>query len=168
MDLYKLKALIFVAEMNSITSAANALNLSQSAVSQQLKELERHLDLRLIDRSQRPVSLTRDGAELVKTARQMIGIWTNFIESRQEKEFSGQLVFGYVRSALTNVLAQAIRLLRDEYPQVTIRLVNTGGVSKHLAQLVAQGEIDASLGVGPLPLPKNDKNLFSSGKERTS
>lgn len=154
MDLRKLKSLISVAEMNSISAASNAVNLTQSAVSQQLKELERELDMKLIDRSHRPVSLTRKGAELVTVARGMIKLWEDFQDHHQKKEFEGQLVLGYVRSAVTSVLAQAILLLRKKHPLVAIRLVNTGGVSKHLARMVADGEIDASLGVGPLPLPK--------------
>ena len=75
MDLYKLKSLISVAEMNGIAAASKALNLTQSAVSQQIKELERQLDMELIDRSRRPVSLTTEGVELVTVAREMIKLW---------------------------------------------------------------------------------------------
>jgi DNA-binding transcriptional LysR family regulator len=154
MDLHKLKSLISVAEMNGISAASNALNLTQSAVSQQLKELERQLGMELIDRSRRPVSLTNKGAELVTVAREMIKQWEDFQDHHQKTEFEGQLVLGYIRSAVTSILARAFLLLRKKYPQVAIRLVNTGGVSKHIAKLVADGEIDAGLGVGPLPLPK--------------
>lgn len=154
MDLYKLKSLISVAEMNGISAASNALNLTQSAVSQQLKELERQLDMELIDRSHRPVSLTAEGSKLVTVAREMIKLWEDFEDHHRKTEFEGQLVLGYIRSAVTSILAKAIYLLREKYPQVAIRLVNTGGVSKHIARQVADGEIDAGLGVGPLPLPK--------------
>ena len=154
MDLFKLKSLIAVAELNSITAASNAVNLTQSAVSQQLKELERELDLTLLDRSRRPVSLTAEGAELVGVARRILGLWETFQESHQKKEIAGQLSLGYVRSAVTDILAKAILLLRKKHPQMNIQLVNTGGVSKHLAQMVADQKIDVSLGVGPLPMPK--------------
>lgn len=154
MDLYKLKSLISVAEMNGIAAASKALNLTQSAVSQQIKELERQLDMELIDRSRRPVSLTTEGVELVTVAREMIKLWEDYQEHHQKKKLGGQLVLGYIRSAVNNVLARALSLIREKHPQVAIRLVNTGGVSKHLAQLVADGEIDVGLGVGPPPFPK--------------
>ncbi len=154
MDLYKLKSLIAVAELNSITAASNAVNLSQSAVSQQLKELERELDLELLNRSRRPVSLTAAGAELVGVARSILKLWEDFQEHHQKKEFAGHLVLGYVRSAVTDVLAQALLLLRNNHPQMNIQLVNTGVVSKHLSEMVADGKIDVSLGVGPLSMPK--------------
>jgi DNA-binding transcriptional LysR family regulator len=154
MDLQKLRSLISVAELNSISAASNAVNLTQSAVSQQLRELERGLEIKLLDRNRRPISLTKEGAELVMVARQMIKLWENFQYNHRKRELAGQLVLGYVRSAITSILAQAIAILRIRHPHVAIRLVNTGGVSKHLAQKVADREIDASLGIGPLPLPK--------------
>lgn len=154
MDLHKLKSLISVAEMGGISAASNALNLTQSAVSQQLKELERQLGMELIDRSHRPVSLTEEGSELVTVAREMIKLWEAFQDRHQKTEFEGQLVLGYIRSAVTSILARAILMLRKKFPKVAIRLVNTGGVSKHLARLVADGEIDVGLGVGPPPFPK--------------
>lgn len=154
MDLYKLRSLIAVAELNSITAASNAVNLSQSAVSQQLKELEKELDLTLLDRSRRPVSLTAAGAELVGVARDINRLWENFQDRYQKKDFSGHLVLGYVRSAVTDILAQAILLLRKEHPGMNIQLVNTGGVSKHLSQMVADRKIDVSLGIGPRAMPK--------------
>lgn len=154
MDLFKLKSFLAVAELNSITAASNAVNLSQSAVSQQLKELERELDISLVDRSSRPISLTAAGAELVGVARGIIKTWENFQESYQANEYAGHLALGYIRSAVNDILARAILLLRDKYPQVNIRLVNTGGVSKHLSEMVAVHKIDASLGVGPPSMPK--------------
>jgi len=154
MDLNKLRSFISAAELNSISAASNTVNLTQSAVSQQIKYLERELNLTLIDRSKRPMSLTREGADLVIVARQMINLWNEFKDRQTKPEFAGKLTLGYVRSAVTGVLAQALLSIRRQQPKVTIKLVNTGGVSEHLAKEVGNQTIDASLGVGPPPLPK--------------
>jgi DNA-binding transcriptional LysR family regulator len=154
MDLHKLKSFIAAAELNSISAASNAVNLTQSAVSQQIKYLERDLNLTLVDRSKHRMNLTKEGAELVTVARQMINLWNDFKDRQHQPELAGKLMLGYVRSAVTSVLAHALLSLRQKEPKVTIMLVNTGGVSKHLAQEVANREIDASLAVGPIPLPK--------------
>ena len=154
MDLRKLKSLLTVAELSSITEASKAVNLTQSAVSQQLKDLEQELDLKLIDRTRRPIGLTPEGAELVTVSRQITHLWDQFKDFHRKKEVSGQLVLGYIRSAVNSILADAIVSLKNRYPHLTIKLVNTGGVSKHLAGKVADKEIDAALGVGPLQLPK--------------
>jgi DNA-binding transcriptional LysR family regulator len=154
MDLNKLRSFISAAELNSISAASNTVNLTQSAVSQQIKFLERELNLTLIDRSKRPMSLTKEGAELLIVARQMISLWTEYKDSQNKPELAGRLMLGYVRSAVTGVLAHALLSIRQQQPKVTIKLVNTGGVSKHLAKEVGNRVIDASLGVGPPPLPK--------------
>ena len=154
MDLNKLRSFISAAELNSISAASNTVNLTQSAVSQQIKYLERELNLTLIDRSKRPMSLTKEGAELVIVARQMINLWTEYKDRQNKPEFAGKLMLGYVRSAVTGVLAHALLSIRQQQPKVTIKLVNTGGVSKHLAKEVGNRVIDASLGIGPPPLPK--------------
>lgn len=154
MDLRKLKSLVAVAELGSISAASDAVNLTQSAVSQQLKDLECDLELQLIDRSERPVKLTAEGAELVSVARQMLKQWNDFKDRYRETEFTGMLVLGYVRSALTAAVATALISLKENHQQLAIKLISTGGVSKHLAQDVAEGKIDASFGVGPLNVPK--------------
>ena len=154
MDIFKFKSFIAVAELNSITAASKAMNLTQSAVSQQLRALEQDAGFPLLDRSRRPISLTKEGANLLKVARTVVSLWEEFKDQHQKKEFSGQLVVGYIRSAVNDILAKAIHHLREKYPQLNIKLVNTGGVSRHLAQMVGNAEIDVSLGVGPLHMPK--------------
>ncbi len=154
MNLDRLKTFLAVAELGSFTSAAGMVNLTQSSVSQQLKELESELDLVLFDRSSRPVRLTRDGAKLIPVAKQMLHYWQNFKENQEQKPCEGKLIIGYVSSIMTNVLAHALQSLRNKHPGLAIKLVNTGGVTKHLAQMVADNELDASFGVGPYKMPK--------------
>ncbi len=84
----------------------------------------------------------------------MLKLWGDYRDRHRTTHFGGSLVLGYVRSALTSLLANALILLREKHPKLAIKLVNTGGVSKHLAQEVAARKIDASFGVGPLRLPE--------------
>lgn len=154
MDLKNLKTLIVVAELGSFTSAAGVVNLTQSAVSQQLKELESELGTNLLDRSKRPVTLTKEGVELVDIARQMLNIWQGYKEKHIQEDIEGKLVIGYVNSIMTNVLAHALMSLREKHPKLIIKLVNSGGITKRLVKMVEDGEIDACFGVGPLKVPK--------------
>ncbi len=154
MDLDRLKTFLAVAQLGSFTSAAGMVNLTQSAVSQQLKELEAELGTVLFDRSSRPVRLTKEGVNLLPVAKQMLHSWQDFKENQEQKHFEGKLIIGYVSSIMTNVLAHALQSLRNKHPGLAIKLINTGGVTKHLAQMVANNELDASFGVGPLKMPK--------------
>jgi DNA-binding transcriptional LysR family regulator len=154
MDLRKLRSFVAAAELNSFTAASKSVNLTQSAVSQQIKDLEEELGCKLIDRNTRPISVTKEGAELAVIARQMLNLWYGIKVRKKEKEVSGSILLGYVRSAITDDLARALYLIRQKYPMVTIQLIYTEGITKLLAQKVAERKLDAALGVATSDLPK--------------
>ena len=66
LDITTLRSFLAVAESGGVTRAAGFLNLTQSAVSMQLKRLEDSLGLPLLDRSGRGVSLTPAGEQLLQ------------------------------------------------------------------------------------------------------
>ena len=72
MTLQQLRYLIAISEHGSINAAAQALYISQSNLSTAMKELERELGITIFMRSNRGVTLTNDGAELLGYARQVI------------------------------------------------------------------------------------------------
>ena len=154
MDLRKLMSFVAASELNSFTAASKSVNLTQGAVSQQVKDIEEELGCKLIDRKTRPISLTKEGAELVVVARQILNLWRNFKSKQKENEFTGNIVLGYVRSAITDNLAHALYSIMQKHPKVTIQLIYTEGITKLLAQEVAEGKLDAALGVAPIDLPK--------------
>ena len=74
LDLTPLRSFVAVADAGGVTRAAGFLNLTQSAVSMQLKRLEDGLGLALPDRSGRGVALTPAGEQLLKYARRMVDL----------------------------------------------------------------------------------------------
>ncbi len=72
MTLQQLRYLIAISEHGSINAAAQALYISQSNLSTAMKELERELGITIFMRSNRGVTLTNDGTELLGYARQVI------------------------------------------------------------------------------------------------
>lgn len=154
MNIDKLKSLMFVAELGSVTAASAAVHLTQAAVSHHLKDLEDELGVVLLDRSRRPITLTKEGEEVVTVTRQMLKQWNDFRHRTHKGQFGGRLVLGHVRSAITGIVANAFVVLRTKHPNLTIKLVTAGGVTRHLAQEVVRRKIDASFGVGPVELPQ--------------
>lgn len=65
-----LRAFSAVAEHQSLTKAGNALNVTHAAVSQQIRNLEKHLGAQLVQRNGRGVALTPQGLELADTLQQ--------------------------------------------------------------------------------------------------
>lgn len=154
MDLQKLKSFVAAAHLNSITAASKSVNLTQSAVSQQIKDLEEELCCKLIDRTTRPISVTKQGAELIIAARNMLRIFDDFKSHQHKSEVAGSIVLGYVRSSITDALAGALLSIRKLHPNVTVQLIYTQGVTSLLSREVADGKLDAALGAGPLELSK--------------
>lgn len=72
-DLHGLRVFLAVAETGSMTTAAGRQGLTQSAVSQLIRQLEEYMGAVLIDRSQRPVALTATGRVLQRRAQAIIG-----------------------------------------------------------------------------------------------
>jgi len=152
-----MEGLVAIAEHGSFSKAAKAVNLTQSAVSQQIRELEGWLGVPLFDRDTRPPKLTRHGQAYVDTARAMLALHRAFLEAHCRSDVRGTLVVGTVRSALTGVLPVALRSLKQTFPHLTLRLINSGRLSNDLTQDVLGGQLDAALIVGP---PEADGELF--------
>ena len=72
LDLTALRSFVAVADAGGVTRAAGLLNLTQSAVSMQLKRLEDSLNTPLFQRAARKLSLTPEGAQLMGPARRML------------------------------------------------------------------------------------------------
>jgi LysR family transcriptional regulator, low CO2-responsive transcriptional regulator len=72
MTLPQLHAFVLVARLGSVTSAANALGVSESAVSQALTALRQHLGDQLVSRSPSGMTLTAGGSRLLATASQIV------------------------------------------------------------------------------------------------
>src|SRR5438045_7279118 len=73
MNLHHLRLFAAVVNHGSFTKAADSLRLSQPAISKSLNELERQLNLALIDRSGRSIRLTDAGKTLYARARELFG-----------------------------------------------------------------------------------------------
>lgn len=73
LDLTALRSFVTVADAGGVTKAAGLLNVTQSAVSMQLKRLEDSLDQKLLDRSQRSIATTAAGTNC---SAMRAGCWT--------------------------------------------------------------------------------------------
>ena len=90
MTLQQLRYLIAIAEYGSINAAAQNLYVSQSNLSTAVKELERELGITIFTRSNRGVTLTNDGTELLGYARQVIE-QADMLETRYAKGGNSQM-----------------------------------------------------------------------------
>lgn len=105
----RLHSLIKVAETGSFTRASEQLSLTQSAVSQHISQLEQQLGVRLFDRSNHRVQLTREGETVLKYAKRMMALYNNLVrEISSEKQHITSLTIGITHTAESNPIAEAL------------------------------------------------------------
>ncbi len=140
LDIAALRALVTVAEMGGITRAAAQLNLTQSAVSLQIKRLEEALDQCLIDRVGRGVALTVAGERLVGYARRLLATNDEIVDSMAAGAEAGELRLGVPPDLLHLKVPRGIRDFRAEHPDIRVLLQPDG--SPALRERLASGALD--------------------------
>src|SRR5256885_7530322 len=98
MEMYQLRAYVTAATLGSVTRTAEALHLTQPAITAQIKALEEELGVALFDRRPGRISLTRAGEALMEPARQVLDAAGRLQGQARELqgEITGQLLLGTV------------------------------------------------------------------------
>jgi len=152
MSLRHLRTLIAVFEHGSFAAAAEAVSLTQSAVSQQMKALEDELGVELFDRRTRPPQPNAHGKALIQRVRQLVYLYDGLCEAPGARaELEGLLEVGAVPTTLTGIVPRALAALRGSQPSLQVRLVS--GLSADLLAQVDRGDLDAALVTEPKPVP---------------
>jgi DNA-binding transcriptional LysR family regulator len=124
MDIRHMRTLAEVAERGSFSAAAEALGISQPAVSQQMRALERDVGETLIDRSGRGVQLTDRGRVVLRYAQRMLALSDEFDRELADGdgELHGALVVGSSTGLGAHVLPLLLGGFRAEHPRVSVSL----------------------------------------------
>jgi DNA-binding transcriptional LysR family regulator len=129
MELRHLRYFIAVAEEGHITRAAERLGMQQPPLSQQIRALERELDVQLLRRLPRGVELTEAGRALLTDARAILAhIDHAFTTTRRTARGElGRLVVGFTSSAPFHpFVPRVIRAFRDGAPDIALTLEESG------------------------------------------
>ncbi|WP_281983899.1 LysR family transcriptional regulator [Thalassorhabdomicrobium marinisediminis] len=151
LDMTALRSFVTVADMGGVTKAAGVLNLTQSAVSMQLKRLEESLDASLLDRSARQIGVTAEGEQLLSYARRMLALNDEALSRLTAQEYEGEITLGVPHDIIHPYIPQVLRRFAADFPRVQINLVSHP--SKRLREKFGRGECDAILTTEDQPGP---------------
>lgn len=138
-----------VAEAGNITAAAQTLFISQSAVSQSIKQLEAELQTRLFARNSRGVTLTADGRMLYEYVRSAMGL----LETGEEKLSQsrdlqmGHLTIGASDTVTSQFLLPYLDRFHRQYPAIHIQIIS--GRSHKVLGLLQSGKVDIAFASTP-------------------
>jgi len=123
-DIGLLRAFVAVAETGRMTTAARVVNLSQGAVSQQIKRLETLFRMNLFDRTADAARLTRDGEKLIAQAHRLIALNDDVLEQMQEADFAGEVRLGVPHDVVGKLMPPILRRFSQEHPNVLVTLIS--------------------------------------------
>ncbi|MBT25435.1 MAG: LysR family transcriptional regulator [Rhodobacteraceae bacterium] len=143
LDVTTLRSFVAVADLGGVTRAAGVLNLTQSAVSMQLKRLEEMLGVPLLDRSNRSIGLTAGGEQLLSYARRMVELNDEIISRLTDQVFEGEIVLGVPHDIVYPAVPQVLQRFNAQFPRMKVNLLTS--FTRELKAQFARGECDVIL-----------------------
>jgi DNA-binding transcriptional LysR family regulator len=153
LNLDQLRALVEVVEQGSFSAAARRLNLTQPAVSLQIRELEGRIGLPLVERMGKRAYPTAAGGELIEHARRIAAETERALAAmrRHKDGWLGRVRIGTGDVMLSCLLPPVLRALRTTHPN--IELVIFTGTTTDMVQRISSNDID----LGLVTLPVNER-----------
>ena len=150
MDIRVLRYFLAVAREESISGAAESLNLSQPTLSRQLMDLEEELGKSLFVRGSRRITLTEHGVLLRKRASEIIDLvekTTNELTAAEEV-ITGDIYIGAGETETVHFLTRAARQMQKQHPQVHFHI--SSGDTADVVEQLDNGLIDFGLLLGDI------------------
>ena len=160
MELRHLRYFVAVAEELHFRRAAERLHVAQPAVSEQVRKLEEELGVRLLNRTQRSVSLTGAGAAMLDEARRVLNQAERAMAvARDARDHAGnRLRVGYLADSLPPLVPRALQALQKRMPNTRVSLET--GAARNLIEDVRAGRLDAALVSLPAPTAGLERTLL--------
>ncbi|MDO7896874.1 LysR family transcriptional regulator [Pseudomonas citrulli] len=142
-----IRAFLAVAQTGSFAKAAAALNLSPSALTVQIQQLEDWLGVTLLERSPRHVSLTSAGQNNRLPMEKLLLDLDNIVNASRDLAAlrRGVVTLAALPSLCAGALAPLLKRFREQFPGIEVRLQDV--VARRIDSLVRDGEVDFGLGV---------------------
>jgi DNA-binding transcriptional LysR family regulator len=155
MDMEQIKIFCDLAETRSFSKSASRNLISQSAVSQQIKNLEQHFKLQLIDRTCRPLAMTQAGEIFYQGCKSIYGQYEemrNHLASFSH-QITGSVTIAGIPSIVLHILQPYVRYYLQQHPNV--RLYVESMRANQALELILADQAD----IGMIAYPKSDRRL---------
>jgi DNA-binding transcriptional LysR family regulator len=152
LDLAALRSFVTVAEVGGVTRAAGYLNLTQSAVSMQIKRLEDALGMQLFLRAARKLALSPEGEQLLSYGRRMLALNDEALSRFSVAACCGPIRLGVPHDVVYPAIPGILRRMAQAYPMVQVNLVSSFTVI--MKEAFRRGEFDMILTTEGTPDPE--------------
>jgi DNA-binding transcriptional LysR family regulator len=142
-DTALVRAFVAVVETGSVTAAAALLNLTQAAVSQQIKRLEELFGTQLFERHHKRLALRPDGERLLTYAHKLIALNDEVWGAMSAPAYEGEVRLGVPHDIVGPYLPPILNRFDRAWPRVRVSLKCT--TTPRLLELLRKGDIDLTL-----------------------
>jgi len=142
MELRHIRYFIAVADSLSFTKGAEKLRIAQPSLTRQIKHLEDELGVRLLSRSTKHVTLTKEGECFLVGARRLLNCCAEIIDELRElnRPKPAAINIGYVPNCFHRALPASIALYEKDFPNVSINLFGVPSIDQ--VRSLNEGKID--------------------------
>ena len=157
----QLQYLSALRKYNHFGRAAKNCFVSQSAFSTAIKELEKQLDIPLVDRTNRSVVFTPAGKVIEAQARRALSIMEELVDLAKSvsEPFSGIMRIGIIPTIAPFLLPRLLPALKQHYPKLNLYIRE--GQSQTIYEQLIMGELDLVLYAQPFTMPHTDAIALS-------
>lgn len=153
MNIQQLEYIVAVDLHRHFGKAAQACHVTQPTLSMMIRKLEEELDIRIFDRSRKPVMPTDTGALIIQQARAVLreaGMITELVERRRDVP-EGTLHLGIIPTLAPYLVPLFIKSFLVNYPRIHLRIAEY--TTDILLENLRKGRLDVGLLVTPLQIP---------------
>ena len=145
MEISQLRTILNVAELGSLTKAAERMRIAQPALSRQLRLLEDELGTRLFDRHGRGMVPTEAGRNVVRHAQQVMAELEEIrnVAVDSDAPLTGHVAIGMPPTVSDLLAVPLVRFINSHHPEATIRIVSA--YSGFLLDWLHRGDIDVAI-----------------------
>jgi LysR family nitrogen assimilation transcriptional regulator len=149
----QLRYFVTIVDARSITHAATLLHIAQPALSQQIKDLEEELGVKLLNRSIKGVTPTSEGVALYSHAKNILSLRDQTLDvvKKATGVLSGRVRLGIPSSISMILAAPLVASLKKNYPEILLELYESP--STYLSAQLLDGRVDLSMLVDKVPAP---------------
>ena len=155
MQIENFKIFADLVETKSFSKAAKLNGITQSAVSQQARSMERNFKALMVDRSQKQFNLTREGQRIYEAAKEILHVYEKLESELQEmkKVISGTIRISTIYSIGLHELPPYIKKFLHDYPSVNVR------VEYRRSNLVYEDILHNSVDFGLVAFPQKIRQI---------
>ncbi|HEY8528782.1 MAG TPA: LysR family transcriptional regulator [Paenibacillaceae bacterium] len=159
MNINQLETLVTISKTMSFRKASELLNLTQPAVSAQIKSLEDEFKAQLVDRSY-PVTLTDRGKVFLEHAERILQIVEELKQKLSDLDQvpQGRFVLGTTASITIQILPRVLQYFQNQYPLIKITIMTMN--SAQIMANVENGTVDIGIGYLSDKTPQLDTSVL--------